>query len=290
MVIYSKQLIKKGIMPEKGSMTLYWEVWESYVHERTKHWGECNRCAELFDHHCKWLNNCIGAKNYKTFMILIIFVGIAAIVYIFWGLIFITISFMDSDPEDVGFWIADSDGNSGIRVLMAIIVVILVIISGVILTGIILLLKLHFKLMKYDFTTYEYVQYMSDRRDLEFKLKNKKITKEKFKELDAKARDKKFKKRSKIIKEVNEVNEQKILDKLMRKNNINQDNLEESKIADNSKVKIKVTLMLKIRMPPLRIKISIQPQMRRMQYQITKLWRISLLIERLRRSLFTMQA
>lgn len=30
------------------------------------------RCVELFDHHCKWLNNCIGAKNYFEFYLLLL--------------------------------------------------------------------------------------------------------------------------------------------------------------------------------------------------------------------------
>ena len=31
---------------------------------------QCNRCCEGFDHHCVWLNNCIGRSNYKSFFIL----------------------------------------------------------------------------------------------------------------------------------------------------------------------------------------------------------------------------
>ena len=27
----------------------------------------CDRCTEDFDHHCKYLNNCIGARNYEAF-------------------------------------------------------------------------------------------------------------------------------------------------------------------------------------------------------------------------------
>lgn len=72
------------------------------------------------------------------------------------------------------------------------------------------------------------------------------MTKEKFDELELKARDKKFKKRSKIIKEVNEANEQAILDKILQKNNIKNDTIrcdyEESKMNSQTNSMIKVSI------------------------------------------------
>ena len=38
----------------------------------TKHCSECDRCVSHFDHHCPWLNTCIGARNYATFITLIV--------------------------------------------------------------------------------------------------------------------------------------------------------------------------------------------------------------------------
>lgn len=40
--------------------------------KRTKHCSICNKCIIRFDHHCKWLNNCIGARNYCAFLICLI--------------------------------------------------------------------------------------------------------------------------------------------------------------------------------------------------------------------------
>lgn len=51
------------------------KVWcpycKTHVLNRSKHCRLCDKCVEVFDHHCKWFNNCIGKSNYRMFLIAI---------------------------------------------------------------------------------------------------------------------------------------------------------------------------------------------------------------------------
>jgi len=54
---------------------------------RSRHCSTCNQCVERFDHHCPWINNCIGVKNHMYFMFFLSTIMLTI------GVLFITICY-----------------------------------------------------------------------------------------------------------------------------------------------------------------------------------------------------
>ncbi|XP_037779675.1 palmitoyltransferase ZDHHC3-like [Penaeus monodon] len=68
---------------------------EMYRPPRAHHCRICQRCIRRMDHHCPWINNCVGEWNQKYFLQFLTFVGLMSI----YALSLIAYSWIKDCPE-----------------------------------------------------------------------------------------------------------------------------------------------------------------------------------------------
>lgn len=68
---------------------------ETYRPPRAHHCRICERCIRRMDHHCPWINNCVGERNQKYFMQFLVYVGVLAL----YAVALVIISWMGECPE-----------------------------------------------------------------------------------------------------------------------------------------------------------------------------------------------
>lgn len=142
----------------------------SNINGSSKHCKKCNKCVEYFDHHCDWLNNCIGKANYSYFYFLLLIL----LIQLFYGTGICLYGFIKYIQWKNSFDKIDNDKDRYSLPSAAITMILAVsdLILGVNLTY---LWLIHTWLKYKGITTYEYILMKIEARELNKKEKEKKV-------------------------------------------------------------------------------------------------------------------
>ena len=76
LVLARKELndMQTTIMYHPSPLPTYCKKCDHERPPRSHHCKVCKRCVLDFDHHCPWVNNCIGLNNYRSFILLLVYI------------------------------------------------------------------------------------------------------------------------------------------------------------------------------------------------------------------------
>jgi hypothetical protein len=110
--------------------------------DRCHHCSQCDQCTLRMDHHCPWLDNCIGFWNYKFFLLTLIYSTLSLLL-------------IASSCGWLGHYVLNYTSNLSIDISRLVIGIVLSAISGIIACVISVFLAIHLAMVVKGVTTLE---------------------------------------------------------------------------------------------------------------------------------------